>query len=769
MNVEKKNLILTPDEENEENSISRSTRTKCKINRLKRSPKQTQTLPKSQPKSKNNNFTAQADFKTPTRVPPARFRTPLTDESPNNDAEFQHEIIWDSTSPATPIRPGRGSRRAACFRSVDISDLVNRIAPQDRRPEEAETSLLQWIGDTAIPCTPEVPEPRPRSKSTRQNTVDNLLRLAKQFDFNMIHQEEACLQPQKSVDVIGEDQELFFNEDEPPAPLHNDSETVLDCTEEVKTNSDDSMVFDLGMENDLDLLFDVSTQQVSTALSPVLNDCSQDVAEIGLDVLDFDVDENLDAHTKQCSSFAARFGGTRESAATNGSIAMQAVANFQKVCSTDDFDDDWSNDDLLEDSLVMEMTQNPELFSAPQNSSIQKLTRVNRNAERSPYRSMNSFANSANHNLAANLKYSTTQGPNQTLKGSQSLHQGNRSAGTVYITQQGFPSKSNQQQQDCPSNKILSVVSGSLNLNPNLPSVLMATYQPTKPAEMQKPAGTTSTGSAQTVQLLTKTSLVSKSSNPVQSSLQPNKNIKVTDEKENSPMADDGDIAVEDLDSIFASDDIWDDGADDDDLFCEACEKVEEFITEPETPKTIFPKPTSQSNQTLLNRIMVSSNGRNATTTMNKSDQDKVFVQPQNHTSSSTQKQVLSGGISHNYNNTSVENTVNNSMMKTCNSSSKGQYKFNHIKSTPGISSAAYNVRMQQQVCQIGALTSHQSAPKILDDDQFKKPYSTFNAKPANFKGVGKCSEAEIEMKKQQAIERRRLRMLASQNLEAPT
>lgn len=52
MNIEKKNVILTPDEENNLN-----TRSKCKVNRLKRSPKLTQTHLKVQPKHKH--FTVQ--------------------------------------------------------------------------------------------------------------------------------------------------------------------------------------------------------------------------------------------------------------------------------------------------------------------------------------------------------------------------------------------------------------------------------------------------------------------------------------------------------------------------------------------------------------------------------------------------------------------------------------------------------------------------------------------------------------------------------------
>lgn len=551
---------------------------------------------------------------------------------------------------------------------------------------------------------------------SRQITVDNLLKLAKQFDFNMIHQESACIQPNSFS--VEEDPDLSFNKDDSPASLHNDSKAVKasDCTEEVKTKNDDSMVFDLGMEDDLDLLFDTSTQQVSNNLSLSLNKCSQEVAKI-----DFDVDENLDAYTKLRNSFAAQLDRASESTSIKENIAIHNDTNFQKMHSTDDFDDDWSNDDLLEDSLVMEMTQNPELFSTTRKSSTQKLTRMNGNEKHSLYRNMNSFPHGRNQNLdAIDLKCSTTRGHNRS---SRSFHQKNISAGTI-CNAQGFPSKNNWERQACPSNKFQSAASGSLSLKPYQPNVLTNTYQPTKSLEMLRPARAARTGFAH---FLTKRSVVC--SNPVQSSLVYNKNL--ADDKGNNPMTDNCDITVEDLDFIFATDDIWVDGADDDDLFCEACEKVEEFMNEPEPPKTIFAKSTLQN---LENRITVSSNSRNTSINLSKPDQNWVFVPPQNQTSSITNN-VHSGGITHNYENPSVENTVNNSLMKISSSFSEGCYKFNHIKSKPGLSSAAYKSKMQQPVCQIGTLTSQQSAPNILVDHQFNKPYSTLKAKPTNSQG----------------------------------
>ncbi|XP_026787569.3 ewing's tumor-associated antigen 1 isoform X1 [Pangasianodon hypophthalmus] len=749
MNDGRKNCSSTPEENQTE--ILRITQNKLKLNRLKRSPKTNQT-----PKSDFTDFRAETDFKTPTRVPKVGFRSFVTEESPNNDSELQHEIIWDPTSPATPVRTGRGRRRTAVFKSMDISDIVNRIAPKNKKLEEAESSLLQWIGDTAVPCTPEIREPRTKPKPTRQNPVADLLKLAKQFDFNMIQQEEAHLQPnpQSSAEAMHEDHDLFFNENDPPASpqTHSEAKRPPLGLEDTRMNGNDPLG-DLGpiqeLDDDLDLLFEGSTQEVSGGLSQGFSARSQDAAKVspkrGV---------NLAARASANSvnvCGVTRTGGASESSAVRVCVAAPTLSTIKQLRVADDFDDDWNND-LLDDSLVMEMTQNPELFSAPQCSSTQKQTNKNSGSANTVYR----------RNGDKKAKSGEVQRLNQRLESFQCGQHWNKATGNENARQSGFHAKKGPEMQVFSSSKVPSMVPGSH-------SVSKTNYQPKKTMEIQRPLATTSANSTWKVQSQTTTSLVSRSdpSRSVPSATiatTPNFRInKVTEEKESHPTVEDdvlGDLAAEDLDSIFASDDIWDDGADDDDLFCEACGKVEESMAEPEPP----PKASVSKSAPQSSRVQ---SGQN---TMGK--YESVFVRPspsntQVYDRSSTgnraplNTEVLPGA--HNNN----ASALDKSTMK----SSERKYKFSHVKSTTGTGSAAYNAA--RQVSESTTPTTVQSYQRIQENHQFKKPYSTFNAAPAVSKDVSKavvtrCSDAEIERKKQQAMERRRLRMLANQNLQAP-
>ncbi|XP_077425877.1 ewing's tumor-associated antigen 1 isoform X2 [Vanacampus margaritifer] len=212
------------------------------------------------------------EFKTPTRPGPSRgFGAAGGAESPH-DLDAHHEIIWDATSPQ---RLGKRAKKHAAG-AVSISDIVSRIAPEHGRPEVSEPTLQQWIGDSAgIPCTPDIGRPKSRRKSPRSNDVDHLLRLAKQFDLNLLgpdDQEEASA-----------DEHLWSAEDDLWGP-----------------------------EDDRDFLFAETARQASAAAT-----------------------EDVPATPRA------------------------------------DFADDWADDDLLDDSLLVEMTQNPENFCAPQHCSTQ--------------------------------------------------------------------------------------------------------------------------------------------------------------------------------------------------------------------------------------------------------------------------------------------------------------------------------------------------------------------------------------------------------------
>lgn len=138
------------------------------------------------------------------------------------------------------------------------------------------------------------------------NGVNDLLNLAKQFDF-MFHQEEEKEERGHQSDLFSQD---IAHRNTDPAAV---AKTVVWT--------------DLQLDDDLDFLFDGPTQHVKSS--------------------------------SLCSSSAADVKGTLNNR----------------------FEDDWE-DDLLNDSLLLEMTQNPHEFTSPKYSSTQKLSRCERPASR---------------------------------------------------------------------------------------------------------------------------------------------------------------------------------------------------------------------------------------------------------------------------------------------------------------------------------------------------------------------------------------------------
>ncbi|KAK7165805.1 hypothetical protein R3I93_005780 [Phoxinus phoxinus] len=693
------------DSQCERTDIAKLTQMKSKVNRLKRSPKAATLNP--------GQIRNTAEFKTPTRPARGQFRRLIPDDSPSNDPDSHQDIIWDTTSPS-PIRHGRGQRRTANVRTVDISDIANRIAPKNGRLEEVDSSLMQWIGDSAIPCTPEVQQPKAKPVSTKQSTVEDLMRLAKRFDFNM-RQDEAHEQ----------------SSDEPASkePPHGDRYTTAHNGSVMKSSAlepnDKKPVDERGlnqeMEDDLDFLFDGPTQQLSGRLS-------------------------------QASSFHTQRNVVKACDSRKGSLFCTAAnSDSKQVNNADDFDDDWSSDGLLDDSLLLEMTQNPDLFAAPQHSSTQKQTHKNQTA-------LSVMANKSQE-AKKDVKCGTFQG--QKAKSEQTFQLDSQMEAKPCG---GLPRIGNRIENNCtnqvfPMSKALPLAPSCFNAKQYQHKTQVRQHPVIQNSSELNSVSSTRRFHSNTKEMLASTGL--STIKPLHSkppSTQQNPNSGGIEQREKHAVTgQDGDVLDEDLDSFFASDDIWDDGAEDDDLFCEACDNLEELPGKSETPDTNGQHNTTKAAQ---NKPCETASQRTVFAHPYPPKRPAVNVSM----SSANTSASLYGQKAHAVNSgpAGLGSNVSCDTMRPSGPLSNGPYKFKQVSSS------------SQQGHERGVLAVLQSDVRITDGHQFKKPYSdSFRSAPGLAKDVcmseaARCSDAEIERKKKQAMERRRLKMLANQNLRAP-
>ncbi|XP_044069528.1 ewing's tumor-associated antigen 1 [Siniperca chuatsi] len=268
------------------------------------------------------------DLQSPKRRGCSRYPGLNNGDSPG-DVETSQDIFWDPTSP-TPTNTGLRNTRV-----VEISDIVNRIAPKDVKQKGTESPLLQWIGDSAVPCTPVIPKPRVRKKSSRQSSVEDLMKLARQFDENMQQDRETSEQLNTVNNNLNEclkTSKTKLTETSFPSNVKN---------RKCPSPSDQ-------MEAELHALFDCSTQRVSGRLSQ-----GSSASAYSQEIKDQSVTLTL-AETRQLELKSAdKSGPAAHPAEEKGSCGFSA-----NKC--DDFDDDWENDDLLNDSFVLAMTQDPD-------------------------------------------------------------------------------------------------------------------------------------------------------------------------------------------------------------------------------------------------------------------------------------------------------------------------------------------------------------------------------------------------------------------------
>ncbi|XP_056588454.1 ewing's tumor-associated antigen 1 isoform X1 [Triplophysa dalaica] len=715
----------------ERNEIAKLTQMKSKVNRLRRSPKSATQNP--------SRICQPAEFKTPTRPARGQFRRVIPDDSPSNDPDFHQDIIWDTTSPS-PVRHGRGHRRPANVRSVDISDIANRIAPKNGRLEDADSSLLQWIGDSAIPCTPEVQQPKVKSASTKQNTVEDLMRLAKQFDFNMRQdeaQEQHFLGP-GSKSAVDQGLAHFYN---PSTILHNGF-AMKCCPVAVNSSNEkpaDQKALYQEMDDDLDLLFDGPTQQLSGRLSQ-MSGRTQDVSEKAKE-------KNLTA-VEACDS---------------ASNSVAACDDGKQVDNANDFEDDWNNDSFFENSLLLEMTQNQDFLAASRSCSTQKQTSENQ-SDFSSYTRNNTIAPKPQE-ARNGVKCSTAQG--QNVKNRQTFqldtsHSGHQSQAKPHggLQRPGNHLEVNNTSQGTATNKASTVLPSHGYTNQ------FKQYQhETEIRKTQDVQNVCFKSNAKKTPASTSPCIIQPfHSKPATTHHNLNPGC-VKQEIEDIITGQDGFNIVldEDLDSFFTSDDIWDEGVEDDDLFCEACDNLEE----PGNQQTSKTQPKALRSSVSPNTTYIN---------FETAGQQTVFAHPNPPRKAPYNDSVSSENTSAPVYRTKT-NAVNSgpeTVRPSC-PASNGQYKFTQVgRSSSVVASGTYAGVGTQQGYNRGVLTTLQSDVRMSDSQQFQKSYFASNrSSPVVTKEVCntaalKCSDAEIERKKQQALERRRLRMMSSLNLRAP-
>ncbi|NXX15517.1 ETAA1 protein, partial [Podargus strigoides] len=363
--------------------------------------------------------------KTPKRSLSRKSRIP-TLSSPVNDTDVQQEIFWDPHSPIAH-RLGNGKTKQSTSRcAVEISEIVNRIAPQDEKAACNEGSLLgTWIGEDAIPCTPGVVKVRARTKLSYlkiKNPEEELMKLAKEFDKNLVELDAVQEQEKLGHEFIQTASESSYNSKDEvntknlKSLLGEASETDtalslkpvgqstgISAAEPCQSSSQKSV--DLEAEMALRALFDCSTQKCSGQLSQGLssfslhnsfheNKSTLEEEHLPLQIKDMQHGTS-EAYQKDTPRALGGVNQTLPKPDTHMltkknpcSFKTQSVVSSKLAEVVNDEFDDWDTDLLADDSFVMQITQNPELLSTeeappvPTNPSVRGFSDASRTKDR---------------------------------------------------------------------------------------------------------------------------------------------------------------------------------------------------------------------------------------------------------------------------------------------------------------------------------------------------------------------------------------------------
>ncbi|XP_061600877.1 ewing's tumor-associated antigen 1 homolog [Cololabis saira] len=555
----------------------------------------------------------------------------INGDSPG-DTEVSQDIFWDSTSPT-----GLGKRNT---RVVEISEIVNRIAPKNITPKEKESSLLQWIDDGIIPYTPEIQKSRVRKRSSRQSSVEDLMKLARQFDKNMQQDEEAS----QHLNIVNNNlcEPVKTSEAKLTDAAFSSDGKGLDCPSPSEQ-----------VEAELNALFDCSTQGVSGRLSEG-SVFSQEIKD--------------------------RTGNS--ASAENQIKELNTCSNTTN--NGNDYDDDWENDDLLNDSFVLEATQNPDVHL----SDSLKTTSPSKN------------------------KANTTQFTSV-------FKQSTNTDSSLQLSDPHSKTRCSTLQELCPKPKTTNRSTFKLAPNPHL--------QPKMTEEVSKPGFTV-------IQPKSKMSATTKPCSKSQ------------DRKET------GSQAASYLKPPFVKDvsnSSWDDGDDDDALLYQVCDRVEKISNSQ-------PRQTSSSNYHENHNFATGRqqplDNRDASA---KRQPSHAFVRCNSLPETSCETGNYKGW------NIPMKGSNNKSRMSQSFPGSRVDLAtFGQCRDSSG------NVQAGDSNVEGKVHTVVASAPQKSHLSTFKRNLSDSaiisNKVFVTSQKTGKCSAAEIERKKQEALARRRLRMQSS-------
>ncbi|KAG1954628.1 ewing's tumor-associated antigen 1 [Pimephales promelas] len=600
-------------------------------------------LKKSQSPSYHTSYRCRKDFTTPKRRPRIRFNGCYSGDSPN-ETEPPQDIIWDPNSPTQNLN-GRENANV-----IEISEIVNRIAPKVEKSKERD-SVLQWIGDSAIPSTPEIRQPRVRRISARQSSVEDLKKLAKQFDINMTRQDKE--KQQESTEKRNKLNKL--QSDGTAVSL----EQLTGCSSVARQE-----------EEELQALFDGPTQHVNGRLSPPSANCTPESS----------------------AEPVAQAGQSSSSAAIKNAPVDAPKATEAK------FDDDWENDDLLNDSFVLEMTQNPVSLNVAQKQSAAQPKSWSKKCH-----------------FEAKVNPSVSNGRNICFETQQST----------------------------------SKISTFTKTLPDVKTSNRSTFTLKPPASVQN----------NTTEKLPKTSLVNQEKQQTQGTKLVELDGMTKDggvSSQSSSVQFDG-VSEEDMKSLFDSDSLWND-EDDDDLLFQACDDVEKLSASQEQQRC------SEKYKNLAHdksKSFASKAPFSFDTICSQNMGINSRGQPQEPTKS-TRPFARSN---------SVPCTSGSSGFKQVQHYGHAQNKSHQVKcalgSRPGSAGSmdASKTVMPHSAKVGNTSNSHHYTFKRHLSDSMPLTNKVFISSHT----TAKCSAAEIERKKQEAIARRRLRLQASQKDGTPT